>query len=647
MHGGGQAPAETAGGDAGRGVGGGGDVNGAGNGAIGGAAGDAGAAAVSGPTLAPSDLPAARVGEPYSAALTVTGESGQVAWSVLGALPPGLMLDAGAGVSATIKGTPTAAGAYTVGVSAKSVEGTASVSYALRVRTLPWLVYTTEKGAVAVDVSSGAPGTPYALSRALAQNESLFLNAEQPYGTELLFDITSSATQEGWVSSFAGLTPTKGVRVNTPQGQYTFAQGFEWSPDGQHLAWESDTPTYGMREGFVADMSGPAPGAPAKVTGQPPAQGACDSLLWGGSNVFFREYGPTAAPGNQNGNRYSVVDVSTLPAPAPVALTDWDAELGWPAPDGKRFAYWQRIDDTTGKVWLVGVGDAAPKQPQLMHPALEADESGGSYITWLKDAASALVETATPGWKTKLYLTRIAADGTPSPLLLNDGQRYVGQMLLSPDEQRLVFVQSSDPIAPDGTLWLSDLSAKVPAAPVELNGPLVQGGDVKNDAGAVDAAWAPDSRHFAYIADALQVGLREAFIVDVANPGKPKRLNTSLPSATSKVTALSFSPDGTWIALLGDLETVGVQELYVVPLGASGPGLPQKVSDTLAASEQLSNELAWAPDTSFLGFVAYDNQHNSSRGNLVKLSSGSAGPPIPVGSDAKSVARLRFLNAGF
>ncbi len=167
-------------------------------------------------------------------------------------------------------------------------------------------------------------------------------------------------------------------------------------------------------------------------------------------------------------------------------------------------------------------------------------------------------------------------------------------------------MESSGPLAEDGELWLVDVSGAEPSEAVKLNAPLVAGGGLAED-GSIVARWSPDSHYVAYLADALQVGMREAFVVDVTDPGVAKRVNTSLPSATSSVTALEFSPDGAWIAILADLDTAGIREVYVVPFGPAGPGVPQKASGPLTAGETISNGLTWSPDGQYLAFTMSDD----------------------------------------
>jgi Putative Ig domain len=69
--------------------------------------------------------------EPYTAALSVTGNTGAVRWSVLsGALPPGVTLASDTGA---LTGTPIAPGVFNVSVQAADTTSTVSRSMVLHV----------------------------------------------------------------------------------------------------------------------------------------------------------------------------------------------------------------------------------------------------------------------------------------------------------------------------------------------------------------------------------------------------------------------------------------------------------------------------------------------------------------------------------
>jgi hypothetical protein len=76
-------------------------------------------------TIDPSTIPAAVVGVPYSQTFTQSGGVGTIAFSLGGALPSGLSFTA---ATATLSGTPMAAGSYPITVTATPANGCGAVS---------------------------------------------------------------------------------------------------------------------------------------------------------------------------------------------------------------------------------------------------------------------------------------------------------------------------------------------------------------------------------------------------------------------------------------------------------------------------------------------------------------------------------------
>jgi Tol biopolymer transport system component len=282
-----------------------------------------------------------------------------------------------------------------------------------------------------------------------------------------------------------------------------------------------------------------------------------------------------------------------------------------------------------------------------MHPPLAADESGDTQCTWYNKGTGALVATRkVEGPNKRLYRTSFGDDGTIVSKPVTDGTRHVGLPILSPDQKHVAFSQGDDAGDSDSRLFVVDISGEDPTVPTELNGPVVAGGAIPDDSGAITFRWAPDSKHAAYTASAVDAGKRDAFLVDITEPGKATRLNEELPSESSKVASVVFSPDGAWIALLGDLETAGVSEIFLVPLVNGVPGEPQRANDAMVAGEFVRPTLAWSPDGRYLAYVIED-ELGVTRARLVELTGGDVGTPVPVGDIGDRVSNLRFLSAGF
>jgi Tol biopolymer transport system component len=367
--------------------------------------------------------------------------------------------------------------------------------------------------------------------------------------------------------------------------------------------------------------------------------------------LFFSVEEPTGGPGATDGTEQVAVNLSQFPPPMPLVLTDWETQNAQPMAGGTRMIYLEQVNADTGagELRVVGVGGAKPVQPVRLHAALTGTQSASYGAHVPRDGSFAVfsIDNYNGPNTSRLYRAKMNADGPLPPEPLTDGTQHVDEVTLSPDGKRVLYTLGQKSLSSDTALYVSDVSGATVGAPVKVNGPLVAGGSLFPPFGAVGAAWSPDSQHVAYIADALQKGLREAFLVDVVNaPGNAKRLNTSLPAATSAVTGLRFSPDGRWLALYGDLDVAHVNGIYLVPLGASGPGLPQKVAETLAANEDLPFNIAWAPDASYFGYTVYNGNTQTYRAGVVAPHDNTLSAPMPVGGTAH-ITSLAFLSAGF
>lgn len=82
-------------------------------------------------TISTTDLPIATMGQSYAAALSATGNTGAVKWSLLsGVLPAGMALASDTGA---LTGTPAASGVFNVAVQAKDSAATVTRSLTLHV----------------------------------------------------------------------------------------------------------------------------------------------------------------------------------------------------------------------------------------------------------------------------------------------------------------------------------------------------------------------------------------------------------------------------------------------------------------------------------------------------------------------------------
>jgi hypothetical protein len=354
-----------------------GGSNAGGNGGNGAPEGGSGGVSERSLLVLPEQPPAARVGEAYELELTVQGAQGAIDWVSIGSLPPGLVLT-DAGDTAKLAGTPTTAGQFNVGFSLQDELDLEVRNIPLRVQSRPWLVYTTEESVEAVDVASATSGDlsePFVLSRPLVGEEVVWLGDEQPGGLQILFGYNEPLKGQGWVVNFAGLSPSGAIRVSPPQGTKDNARDFSWSPDGSRLGFAAETDE-ADKEGFVVDVSGPAPGSAHKATSAVPAGGSVNSQFWGGKKLVFLMSDPVGGPGASAGAQVSLTDTTRLPPSPPVPLSDWNAEHAWITRDGKRIAYFERTGASVGRMMSRKVDGPQPTGSEMMHPPLAADESG-------------------------------------------------------------------------------------------------------------------------------------------------------------------------------------------------------------------------------------------------------------------------------
>ncbi|NNF97980.1 MAG: hypothetical protein HKM93_01245 [Desulfobacteraceae bacterium] len=145
------------------------------------------------------------------------------------------------------------------------------------------------------------------------------------------------------------------------------------------------------------------------------------------------------------------------------------------------------------------------------------------------------------------------------------------QMAFSPDGAYAVYLadQESNGIY---ELYLVDMAS--PGTPVKLNGTLVSGGRVD------DFTFSPDSSRVAYRADQDTAGVNELYLAAVASPGTSVKINSALPDL-GDVEDFSFSPDSSMVAYMADQDTDEHNELYLVDLAA--PETSDKLNGALVA----------------------------------------------------------------
>ncbi|WP_433040426.1 putative Ig domain-containing protein [Dactylosporangium sp. CS-033363] len=185
-------------------------------------------------------LPDAEAGGAYLTTLSATGGIGPYIWDVTaGALPPGLSLDF---ATATLAGTTTALGTYTVTVSAMDNLGTTAT------RTLTLSVVPPPLSVGTSSLPGGTAGTPYSTALAAAGGVG-------PY----TWAVTSGALPPG-----VALNPSTGVMSGTPSASGAYSVGVTVTDSLGATAVQNLALTVGL-----PPLSVTTPGLPAGKVGDP------------------------------------------------------------------------------------------------------------------------------------------------------------------------------------------------------------------------------------------------------------------------------------------------------------------------------------------------------------------------------------------
>jgi len=139
--------------------------------------------------------------------------------------------------------------------------------------------------------------------------------------------------------------------------------------------------------------------------------------------------------------------------------------------------------------------------------------------------------------------------------------RSVFDPTVSPDEARVVFLSDAD-LYQTYELWSADVDG---GTSVRLSGPMTTGGDV-----GLDDFWiSPDSTRVVYLADQRVDGVEELFSAPLDGHAPAVRLHPALPASADALSAVHFTPDGRFVVFAVHTSAGGV--LLAAPTDASSP----------------------------------------------------------------------------
>jgi Tol biopolymer transport system component len=354
---------------------------------------------------------------------------------------------------------------------------------------------TTACGIYVVELASTAPGTPTKINGATTANTACYEPVFSPDGNRVAF-VSDSATDdvyELWISNTSTTPPTAADKINGALvsggdvvAGYLGDSLQLFSPDSNKLAYLADATTDGVNELWIADVSGATPMTARKVN---------DTLVSGG-NVSDGTIGVIFAP--------------------PFSFSANGALLVYLAD--------QRTDEAF-EGFLVDVSGSAPDVPQRITGTLVA---GG-------DAR----------------LPIIARDG--SGLAYAADQRTDGVM----------------------ELFYVDLRGTSPGAPQVVNGDLGANGDIKSSGLTSAVAFSPDGKMLGFVADQISDTYNDFFVADVST-GTPATELVQHSTTANGFAKLNFSADGQ--TFLYASNPTGTYEIWAAEVGDATPGMPAKVN---------------------------------------------------------------------
>ena len=265
-------------------------------------------------------------------------------------------------------------------------------------------------------------------------------------------------------------------------------------------------------------------------------------------------------------------------------VLDGDAQSGYSfSPDSKRLLF--RADKNADQVveLFVAAVDASTS-PVLVSGTLGADSDvssaqwspTGTRVAYLADQA---VDGVVELWGAD-------ADGTGTPTKLSGPLVMGGNVThfrYTPSGTRVVFRADKDT---DDTFELYIANADGSGSVAKLSGPLVVAGNVTST-----FRFTADGNGLVFLADAEQDGKKELYRVDLGTTQRTK-LSGMLDASAGDVDALvGFSPDGTKLAFIGDLETLDRQELFVSDADGANR---MRVSGALVADGNVQSA-QWTP----------------------------------------------------
>ncbi|MCK6547224.1 putative Ig domain-containing protein [Myxococcota bacterium] len=243
---------------------------------------------------------------------------------------------------------------------------------------------------------------------------------------------------------------------------------------------------------------------------------------------------------------------------------------------------------------------------------------------------------------TELGVARLSSWAPVSTVPVNGPLISTGDVIsssadLAPGGRWLAYRADAD-VDAQNELFAVDLSGPTPGTPIRINGTLPASSSIDS------FKWSPDGRWLAFYGDVDVLNDLELYVVDMSGPtpGTPIQVNGALGTGGDVRSLYEFSPDSRYLAYIADFSTAtgDLDDLYVADLSAPSP-ISTKVNSAFASGTTTvgdvgTTKLRFSNDGRFIFYVASHRVADANEVNVVDISGPAPGPVMFVANQPAS-----------
>ena len=560
-----------------------------------------------------TDLPLAVPGLAYSASIEAAGGlGGGFTWAVIGgALPAGISLASAGTPNTQLTGSTTAFGTFSFTVEVTDLVGTtATKAFSLDVReplsfgteSLPPL---TQGAAYSATLTGSGGSPPYTFAvvdstlpagLTLSAAGALSGTPTTKFGKPFLVDVTDSAS-------------------NRVRAAFTIRGAREF------FAHCGDTVTDAQADVFVGQISGSGTVTTTVATPAPggtPIDVVCADVAMSPAGDLMAVVGDD---GSGSEGLY-LVDFSAFPTvtstlvAAPTGSNALDVlEVAW-SPDGRYIAYFGDVQSSgVNELFVADVSDPTAITTTVVNGTLptSGDVIGASFRFSPDSRRLVYLADERLDGQNELFLFDLATStnlGVINGTLATTSDDVDGDFEISADSKFVLYAAEQD-VGSETELYIARIDGATPGAPIQVNPPLVSGGDIgeTNFPAANDYSFAPNGEYIAYVADQDIDLVGQAYLVRTDAPGTAQLISPSNPGSSIEVFDLEWDHLGRRVLMRGDLRVNGVNELLAAD-ALNAAGEPVVVNDDLVTNGDVDTPYGFSPDNSYVFYEADQDTAN-------------------------------------